>query len=65
MADKKTLVLVLPQSRPRNPLLVPGLNRRAGPHVTTRKAKRQQMRQRTQQMLDELLAGDKAEFEID
>lgn len=65
MADKKAIVLVLPQSRPRNPLLVPGLNRRAGPHVTTRKAKRQQMRQRTQQALAALLAGDKAEFEID
>lgn len=65
MADKKNTVLVLPQSRPRNPLLVPGLNRRAGPHETTRKAKRHKMRQRTQQLLNELLAGEVAEFEID
>lgn len=62
---KKTEILVLPRSKPRNPLLVPGLNRRAGPHGTTRKAKRHNMRQRTQQSLAALLDGDKAEFEID
>jgi len=57
--------LVLPRSKPRNPLVVPGLNRSAGPHGKTRKAVRQQMRQRTQQHLAELLNGDAAEFEID
>lgn len=64
MATKK-IILVLPQSKPRNPLLVPGLTRRAGPHGKTRKAIRQQMRQRTQQSLAALMRGDKAEFEID
>ncbi len=67
---KKNTPLILPRSRPRNPLLVPGLTRRAGPHGTTRKAApppvaRQQARQRTQQALDALLTGDLAEFEID
>lgn len=62
---KKNTPLILSRSRPRNPLLVPGLTRRAGPHGTTRKAARQQARQRTQQALDALLAGDLAEFEID
>lgn len=62
---KKTVNLVLPRSKPRNPLLVPGLTRRAGPHGATRKAVRQKMRQRTQQSLAALLDGDKAEFEID
>lgn len=64
MATKKT-VLVLPQTKPRNPLLVPGLTRRAGAHGKTRKAVRQQMRQRTQQSIAALMNGDKAEFEID
>lgn len=64
MADPK-ITLVIPRSKPRNPLLVPGLTRRAGPHGSTRKAIRQRMRQRTQQFLAELLNGDKAEFEID
>ncbi|MCL2345504.1 MAG: hypothetical protein FWC58_06590 [Desulfobulbus sp.] len=59
------LILVLPQSRPRNPLLVPGLTRKAGVHGNTRKAARQQARQRTQQALTALLAGEVAEFEID
>ncbi|MDR0775438.1 MAG: hypothetical protein LBE81_02215 [Azonexus sp.] len=62
---KKNLILVLPQSRPRNPLLVPGLTRHAGPHSNTRKAVRQQARQRTQRSLAALLAGDLAEFEVD
>lgn len=62
---KKTETLVLPRSKPRNPLLVPGLTRHAGPHGTTRKATRHKMRQRTQQSLAALLDGDKAEFEID
>lgn len=61
--------LVLPQTRPRNPVLVPGLTRRAGPHGATRKATRHNMRhnmrQRTRQLLDELLAGEVTEFEID
>ncbi|HZX31364.1 MAG TPA: hypothetical protein VFF03_08445 [Rhodocyclaceae bacterium] len=66
MATKKTsTTLVLPQSKPRNPLMVPGLTRRAGPHGKTRKAVRQQMRQRTRQCMDELMNGDVAEFEID
>ena len=64
MADKK-ITLVIPQSKPRNPLLVPGLSLRAGVHGATRKAIRQKMRQRTQQSLADLLNGDKAEFEID
>jgi hypothetical protein len=64
MAARKT-TLVLPQSALRNPLLVPGLKRRAGPHGSTRKAVRQQMRQRTQQCLAALLRGDKAEFELE
>lgn len=64
MPSRKSTV-VLPQSKPRNPVLVPGLKRRAGAHGTTRKAVRQQMRQRTQQCLAELINGDKAEFEID
>lgn len=64
MTTKKT-VLVLPQAKPRNPLLVPGRMRRAGPHGKTRKAVRQQMRQRTQQCFAALLNGDKTEFEID
>ena len=64
MATKKT-PLILPRSKPRNPVLVPGLTRRAGPHGKTRKAVRQQMRQRTQQCLAELMNGNKAEFEID
>lgn len=64
MATKKTL-LVLPRTKPRNPLLVPGLTRRAGAHGKTRKAVRQQMRQRTQQSIVALLNGDKTEFEID
>lgn len=57
--------LILPQTRPRNPILVPGLTRRAGPHGASRKATRHNMRQRTRQLLDELLAGEVAEFEID
>lgn len=57
--------MILPQTRPRNPVLVPGLTRRAGVHGTTRKATRHNMRQRTRQLLDELLAGEVAEFEID
>lgn len=61
----RKIIVVLPQAKPRNPVLVPGLKRRAGPHGTTRKAIRQQMRQRTQQCLAELINGDKAEFEID
>lgn len=64
MVTRKT-VLILPQTTPRNPVLVPGLTRRAGPHGKPRKAVRQQMRQRTQQCLDALINGDKAEFEID
>ncbi|MGE5491493.1 MAG: hypothetical protein ACM31P_09445 [Actinomycetota bacterium] len=64
MATKKT-VLILPQTKPRNPLLVPGLTRRAGPHDKSRKAVRQQMRQRTQQSLAALMNSEKAEFEID
>lgn len=64
MADKK-ITLVIPRSKPRNPLVEPGLTRRAGPHGTTRKAIRHKMRQRTQQSLAALLDGDKAEFEID
>ena len=64
MATKK-IILVLPQSKPRTPLLVPGLTRRAGPHGKTRKAMRQQLRQRTQQSLADLINGDKAGFEID
>jgi len=64
MARKK-LTLVLPPSRPRNPLLLPGLTRHAGPHGNSDKAVRQQMRQRTRQSLAALLAGDMAEFEID
>ena len=63
MADKK-ITLVIPRSKPRNPVLVPGLTRRAGPHGATRKATRHNMRQRTQQSLAALLDGDKAEFEI-
>jgi hypothetical protein len=62
---KKHLTLILPQSRPRNPLLVPGLTRRAGVHGNSRKAARQQARQRTQQSLAALLAGELAEFEVD
>ena len=61
----KKITIILPQTRPRNPLLVPGLTRHAGPHGKTRKAIRQQMRQRTQQSLAALMRGDKAEFEID
>ena len=64
MAAKK-ITLVLPQAKPRNPVAVPGLTRRAGAHGTTRKAVRQQMRQRTRQFLADLINGDKAEFEID
>ena len=64
MADKK-ITLVIPRSKPRNPLLMPGLTRRAGPHGATRKAIRQKMRQRTQHSRADLLNGDKAEFEID
>lgn len=60
-----TAPLILPQSRPRNPVLVPGLTRRAGPHGATRKATRHNMRQRTRQLLDDLLTGEVAEFEID
>jgi hypothetical protein len=56
---------VLPPGRPRNALVVPALTRRAGPHGKTRKAVRQQMRQRTQHCLAGLLNGDLAEFEID
>jgi hypothetical protein len=64
MADKK-ITVVIPRSKPRNPLVAPGLTRRAGPHGATRKAIRHKMRQRTQQSLAALLGGDKAEFEID
>ncbi len=59
------ITIVLPQAKPRNPLLVPGLTRRAGAHGKTRKAVRQQMRQRTQQHLVALINDDRAEFEID
>lgn len=65
MANKSKTTLILPQTKPRNPVMVPGLTRRAGPHGKTRKAVRQQMRQRTRQCIDQLLKGDKAEFEID
>lgn len=64
MAEKK-ITLVIPRSKPRNPVLVPGLTKRAGPHGSTRKAIRHKMRQSTQQSLAQLLSGDKAEFEID
>ncbi len=57
--------LVVPRSKPRNPLLVPSLGRRAGAHETTRKAMRQQTRQRTQQLMGALLRGDKTEFDVD
>ena len=63
--DARAQVLVLTRSKPRNPLLVPSLGRRAGAHETTRKAMRQQTRQRTQQLLDALLRGDKTEFDVD
>lgn len=62
---KEKITLVIPRSKPRNPVLVPGLTKRAGPHGSTRKATRHNMRQRTQQSLAQLLSGDKAEFEID
>ena len=62
---KEKITLVIPRSKPRNPVLVPGLTKRAGPHGSTRKATRHKMRQRTQQSLAQLLSGDKAEFEID
>jgi hypothetical protein len=55
----------VPRSKPRNPLLVPSLGRRAGAHETTRKAMRQQTRQRTQQLMGALLRGDKTEFDVD
>lgn len=64
MAIRKTTI-TLPLPRPRNPLRVAALMRRAGPHGVTHKAERQQLRQRTQQHLHALLAGEKAEFEID
>ena len=46
-------------------LLVPSLGRRAGAHETTRKAMRQQTRQRTQQLMGALLRGDRTEFDLD
>jgi len=65
MMPSRKITVVVPPTKTRNPVLVPGLKRRAGPHGTTRKAARQQLRQRTQQCLAELIKGDKAEFEID
>ncbi|MDR2189398.1 MAG: hypothetical protein LBE62_15345 [Azonexus sp.] len=62
---RKIAALVIPVSRPRNPLVVATLTRRAGAHGNTGKAKRQQMRQRVQNALPALLAGDLAEFELD
>lgn len=59
------IIIILPRTKPRNPVMVPGLTRRAGPHGKPRKAVRQQMRLRTEQCLVDLLNGDKAEFEID
>ncbi len=64
MTSKK-ITLILPRTKPRNPVLVPGLKLRGGPHGKPRKAVRQQMRQRTKQRLAALLDGDAAEFEID
>ncbi|MDR2837339.1 MAG: hypothetical protein LBV49_02030 [Azonexus sp.] len=62
---RKTTPLLIPASRPRNPLAVEALTRRAGAHGNTGKAKRQQMRQRVHNALPALLAGDLAEFELD
>lgn len=64
MAMRK-ITITLPLPRPRNPLCVAALKRRAGPHGATHKAERQQLRQRTQQHLHALLSGEKAEFEVD
>lgn len=65
MMKNDKIIIILPRTKPRNPVMVPGLTRRAGPHGKPRKAVRQQMRLRTEQCLAELLRGDKAEFEID
>jgi len=64
MPNRKNII-ILPRTRPRNPVLVPSLTRHAGPHEKSRKAVRQHLRQRTQQCLADLMNGDKAEFEID
>ncbi len=63
MATEK-ITLILPQAKARNPHVVPSLRRKAGAHGKTRKAMRQHLRQRTQHLLADLLAGNKAEFDV-
>jgi len=64
MARRKITLLLAPM-RPRNPLRVAALVRRAGPHGSTPKAARQQARQGTQRHLAALLSGETTEFDID
>lgn len=60
--QKTTLILL--QDKPRNPYVAAALTRRAGAHGKTRKAARQQTRQRLQHDLDALLRGELTEFDI-
>jgi len=58
MSDKKKTVVV-PVSRPRNPLHEVLKNKRGGAHGKTHKAQRQQERQDMARDLAALLRGDK------
>ena len=64
-SHKQTTTVVVPASKPRNPFLVAALTRRAGSHEKSRKAVRQQTRQRFQNALVDLLRGDRTEFDLD
>lgn len=58
MSDKKTTVVV-PVSRPRNPLHEVLKSKHAGAHGKSRKAQRQQEKQKMARDLGVLLRGDK------
>lgn len=62
---KRKLTLQLPPSTPRNPLVVPALGRHAGAHGSSRKAERQQARQKVQRHLAGLLLGEKSAADLD
>lgn len=61
MKAKKT-TLHIPVSKPRNPVMVAALTKRAGAHGKSQKAVRQQQRQRLTQHLGELLDEEMDEF---
>jgi hypothetical protein len=66
MAKKNpAITLTVPPRKPRNPVVVAALTRRAGSHDKPHKVARQQSRQRLQRALSDLLRGDQTEFEVE